>query len=42
MIYILVHGLVDTTYWRNDLAFLFWAIIVANLYLAEAKNRSGQ
>jgi putative inorganic carbon (HCO3(-)) transporter len=24
MIYILVHGLVDTTFWKNDLALLFW------------------
>ncbi|MCK5475553.1 MAG: O-antigen ligase family protein [Candidatus Pacebacteria bacterium] len=27
MIYILVHGLVDTTYWKNDLALIFWIII---------------
>jgi len=27
MIYILIHGLVDTTYWKNDLAAMFWAII---------------
>ena len=27
MIYILVHGLADTTYWKNDLALIFWAII---------------
>lgn len=26
MIYILVHGLVDTTYWKNDLAIMFWTI----------------
>ena len=32
MIYILIHGLVDTTYWRNDLAVVFWMIIAANLY----------
>jgi hypothetical protein len=25
--YILVHGLVDTTYWKNDLAVMFWIII---------------
>jgi len=27
MIYVLVHGLVDTTYWKNDLALIFWLII---------------
>jgi len=42
MIYILIHGLVDTTYWRNDLAVVFWVIVAANLYLAETKNKSGQ
>jgi O-antigen ligase len=35
MIYILVHGMVDTTYWRNDLAFVFWAIVAANLFLSK-------
>ena len=28
MIYILIHGLIDTTYWKNDLAVVFWLIIV--------------
>jgi len=27
MIYILIHGLVDTLYWKNDLAVVFWVII---------------
>jgi len=27
MIYVLIHGLVDTTYWKNDLAVMFWIII---------------
>ncbi len=26
MICILIHGLVDTTYWKNDLAIIFWLI----------------
>ena len=26
MVYFLVHGLADTTFWKNDLALLFWAI----------------
>jgi O-antigen ligase len=33
MIYILVHGLVDTTYWRNDLAVVFWMVVAMNYYL---------
>jgi len=27
VIYILVHGLADTTYWKNDLALVFWSIV---------------
>jgi len=27
MIYVLVHGLTDTTYWKNDLSVVFWLII---------------
>ena len=27
MAYILIHGLVDTTYWKNDLAIMFWLIM---------------
>jgi O-antigen ligase len=27
MIYFLAHGLVDTTYWKNDLALIFWVVI---------------
>ena len=27
MIYFLVHGLVDTTYWKNDLSVMFWLVI---------------
>lgn len=27
MIYVLVHGLVDTTYWKNDLSLMFWLLI---------------
>ena len=26
MIYILLHGIVDTPYWKNDLAIVFWTI----------------
>jgi O-antigen ligase len=27
MMYILAHGLVDTTYWKNDLSVVFWIIV---------------
>lgn len=27
MTYILTHGLVDTTYWKNDLSIIFWFLI---------------
>lgn len=27
LIYVLVHGLVDTPVWKNDLALVFWAVI---------------
>jgi O-antigen ligase len=30
MIYTLAHGLIDTTYWKNDLSVIFWLIIVLN------------
>jgi O-antigen ligase len=35
ILYFLFHGLVDTTYWRNDMAILFWVIIVINSWLVE-------
>jgi O-antigen ligase len=27
ILYILIHGLIDTPYWKNDLALVFWLII---------------
>jgi len=39
IIYFLAHGLIDTTYWRNDMAVVFWAIIAVNYYLA-SKNKT--
>jgi O-antigen ligase len=39
ILYFLFHGLIDTTYWRNDMAVLFWAIISVNLHLASGKNK---
>jgi O-antigen ligase len=40
MSYFLIHGLIDTTYWRNDMAFLFWIVVSANYYLATGDTRS--
>lgn len=34
MLYILAHGLVDTTYWKNDLAIVFWIIIGLRVILS--------
>lgn len=28
MVYCLVHGLADTTFWKNDLALTFWLIVI--------------
>jgi len=36
MIYILIHGLIDTTYWKNDLSLMFWLII--GMELTSFKN----
>lgn len=27
MVYVLSHGLVDTTYWKNDLSIIFWIVV---------------
>jgi len=27
MVYFLAHGLIDTTFWKNDLALIFWVIV---------------
>lgn len=32
-LYTVLHGLVDTTYWKNDLAFLFWICLFLTLSL---------
>ena len=38
MTYILIHGLIDTTYWRNDLAVVFWVVVSANFFLSEKNS----
>ncbi len=42
IIYFLAHGLIDTTYWRNDMAVVFWAIISVNYYLVSKNKTSVQ
>jgi O-antigen ligase len=31
MFYILIHGLVDTPYWKNDLSIIFWSTFILGL-----------
>lgn len=38
MIYTLMHGLIDTTYWKNDLAIMFWAIILLSQSLEPTES----
>jgi O-antigen ligase len=33
ILYFIIHGLVDTTYWRNDMAVIFWTVVAINIYL---------
>jgi O-antigen ligase len=40
MIYILVHGLVDATYWKNDLAVIFWLVVGLMTVLKIQKSKS--
>ena len=37
MVYTLIHGLLDTTYWKNDLSVIFW-LIISLMIIVEAKN----
>jgi O-antigen ligase len=40
MLYILIHGLVDTPYWKNDLALVFWIIIALGLSVKKLEVNS--
>jgi O-antigen ligase len=40
MIYALIHGLVDTTYWKNDLSLMFW-VVVAIAVVSEKNYNNG-
>jgi len=39
MLVVLIHGLVDTTYWKNDLAVLFWLVIALGLKTPSALDK---
>ena len=39
MLYFLLHGLVDTTYWKNDSAVVFWLVIATNILLLKDPER---
>jgi putative inorganic carbon (hco3(-)) transporter len=39
VLYFLFHGLVDTTYWKNDSAIIFW-LVVANNYFITQKSKN--
>ncbi len=38
ILYFLLHGLIDTTYWRNDIAMVFWVVVTMNIFLADKSN----
>ena len=40
ILYFLFHGLIDTTYWRNDMAILFWMVVAINVHLARNQKAS--
>lgn len=40
MVYILFHGLVDTTYWKNDLSLVFWLVVFLMLVVSGIKKES--
>ena len=45
MVTILLHGFVDTPYWKNDLAFSFWFLIglgVALFFSAEDARKTNE
>jgi len=39
MIYILLHGLIDTTYFKNDLAVVFWLAVALGISLPNVERK---
>lgn len=42
LVYFLIHGLFDTTYWKNDLAILFWLSLLLPLFNPQSPARNSQ
>lgn len=42
MVYVLLHGLIDTTYWRNDLAVMFWLVVLLSLSSSPIESSTRQ
>jgi O-antigen ligase len=42
MLYVLIHGLVDTPYWKNDLAVIFWVTVSLGIILQQSNINSVQ
>ncbi len=38
MLYFLIHGMTDTTYWKNDLSFYFWIFFSLGLFFTHSKD----
>jgi O-antigen ligase len=38
--YTLIHGLVDTPYWKNDLSLIFWTIFALGIIIMREKNKN--
>jgi putative inorganic carbon (HCO3(-)) transporter len=39
MLYILIHGLIDTTYWKNDLSIIFWIVVGLMKIIQDSETR---
>jgi O-antigen ligase len=37
-IYLMLHGLIDTPIWKNDLSFIFWVLIFAALFVSKKQR----
>lgn len=37
-VYLILHGLLDTPIWKNDLSFIFWVLIFAALFISQKQK----
>jgi len=42
LLYFILHGLVDTPYWKNDLAFIFWIFVFLAVFVPETLRDDGR